>query len=204
MPADKAKNRGVKASEAEEVEERMQLRAPVIYEIVRREGEAEVERPDASLLWSGLAAGFGISASVFTEGLLHQLLPDTPVRPLLENFGYCFGFLIVVLSRLQLFTENTLTAVLPLFAEWSLANLRGTARLWGLVLFANLAGTFLAAALAVFGHVPTPEQLAAAYEIARQAVSAEAGANFCTPYPPAFSSRRWSGCCRAPSPANSG
>ncbi|CAN5256028.1 formate/nitrite transporter family protein [soil metagenome] len=186
LVTDKSTNKGVRQSEVKEVKEHARLRAPVIYEIVRREGEGELERPASSLWWSGLAAGFGLSASVFTQGLLHEKLPDGALRAPIESFGYCFGFLIVVLSRLQLFTENTLTAVLPLFSEWSRQSILNTARLWGIVLAANLTGTFLAAALAVYGHVPTPEQLAATYEVARNAVDASALGNLLHSIPAGF------------------
>ncbi|MDH3318019.1 MAG: hypothetical protein OER43_19960 [Gammaproteobacteria bacterium] len=46
----------------EAAEERVRLRPPVVYEIVRREGEEEMQRPLFSLWWSGIAAGLGITA----------------------------------------------------------------------------------------------------------------------------------------------
>jgi formate-nitrite transporter family protein len=154
-------------SERKDVEERHALRAPVIYEIVRRNGEAELERPARSLWWSGVAAGFGISTSVVAEGLLHLHLPDNAWRPVLENFGYSLGFLIVVMGRLQLFTENTITVILPLFAHrtrWALAR---TARLWSIVFAANLIGCFAAAVLAVYSGISTAEQIEAFASISR-------------------------------------
>jgi formate/nitrite transporter FocA (FNT family) len=123
----------------------------MVYEIVRQEGEVELRRPVASLWWSGVAAGIAMFASVLAEGVLRHHLPETPWRALVESFGYSFGFLIVVLGRLQLFTENTVTAVLPLLSEWSRARLGHTARLWGVVLSANLVGTFVTAALVSWG-----------------------------------------------------
>jgi hypothetical protein len=56
---------GISESEAETVEERSRLPAPLIYEIVRRMGEEEMERPATSLWWSGIAAGLSISFSLF-------------------------------------------------------------------------------------------------------------------------------------------
>ena len=133
------------------VEEHLPLRSPMVYEIVRQEGEIELRRPVASLWWSGVAAGIAMFASVLAEGVLRYHLPDTPWRVLIEGFGYGVGFLIIVLGRLQLFTENTVTAVLPLLSEWSGARLGHTARLWGVVLAANIAGAFLTAALVSWG-----------------------------------------------------
>jgi formate/nitrite transporter FocA (FNT family) len=51
----------------------------------------------------------------------------------------------VILGRQQLFTENTLTVILPLLARKNLATLWRVLRLWGVVLSANLVGTFLLA-----------------------------------------------------------
>ena len=142
-------------SEQEEVEAHLRLRSPVVYEIVRQEGEAELARPATSLWWSGFAAGIAISASLLAEALLHHYLPDVPWRPLVENFGYCVGFLIVILARLQLFTENTITAVLPLLADLRMRRLWQTARLWGIVFLANMVGTFFTAVFATeIGTVP--------------------------------------------------
>ena len=99
--------------ERREVDERSAPRAVVVFETIRREGENELQRPVISLAASGFAAGLSMGFSLVTTGLLHALLPDAPWRPLVENLGYTIGFLIVVMGRQQLFTENTLTVVLP-------------------------------------------------------------------------------------------
>ena len=87
--------------------------------------------------------------SLFTEGLLTTYLPDTPWRPLVSKFGYCFGFPVVVLGRQQLFTENTLTPILPLLQRLNRATATRVLRLWGIVLFANLIGASAIAFVAV-------------------------------------------------------
>src|SRR3954447_14980207 len=56
MPDDKPQ--GLTHTEHQDVEE---LSAPVIYEVVRQQGEDELCRPDGSLFWSGIAAGITIS-----------------------------------------------------------------------------------------------------------------------------------------------
>lgn len=152
---------------AREVERKRQLTSPMVYEIVREDGEEELRRPLLSLWWSGLAAGIAISMSVVAEGLLRQHLPDAPWRPLVENFGYCVGFLMVILGRFQLFTENTITAVLPLVARKTSESFIRTARLWGIVLFANVAGTLLFALAALFAGIFTDAQVAAFMDLAR-------------------------------------
>lgn len=165
---------GLDESERQDIRSRQRLRAPMIYQIVRAEGEEELKRPFASLWWSGLAAGFCISLSLFAEGLMHMYLPDEPWRPMVENFGYCMGFLLVILGRMQLFTENTITPILPLIADFSRKALYCTARLWTVVLLANMAGTLFVAALAVYGELGTTPQLEAAFSVARKALDKSA------------------------------
>ena len=131
--------------EAQQVAERSTPRTPVIYETVRRHGEEEMARPAVSLWWSGVAAGLSISFSLLAEALLRLHLPEASWRGLVTSLGYPVGFLIVVLGRQQLFTENTITAVLPAMAQPSRRNFRRLGRLWGIVFVANMVGTLVAA-----------------------------------------------------------
>ena len=121
------------------------LPSKLIYEVIRREGEEELERSNRSLIWSGIAAGLMMSFSVLGESIFRTYLPDSPSSYLIENLGYCFGFLLVIMGRLQLFTENTITTIFPLLQHpcWSCA--RSTARLWSIVLVANVIGAIFAA-----------------------------------------------------------
>lgn len=129
-----------------EVEELKAADAKDVHRAVREEGEEELARPAASLLWSGLAAGFAINASLVAEGVLEGLIPDVPWRTLVVSLGYPIGFLLVVLGRMQFFTESTITVMLPLAAHPSWWAARRTLRLWGLVLAANVVGTAIVAA----------------------------------------------------------
>ena len=58
---------------------------------------------------------------------------------------YPLGFIVVILGRSQLFTENTLYPVALVLAEKR--QLWNTLRLWAIVLPANVFGAFLFAAL---------------------------------------------------------
>jgi formate/nitrite transporter FocA (FNT family) len=120
----------------------------VVYKAILQEGEDELERPSSALWWSGVAAGLSMGFSMVAEGLLAAGLPAAPWRPLVSKLGYSVGFLIVVLGRQQLFTENMLTPVLPLLLKRDGKTLRNVLRLWAVVLAANLAGA-LAVAFAV-------------------------------------------------------
>jgi len=177
MSSDPGKQSGSDTlSEAEEkdVEERVRLRVPVVYEIVRQEGEEELARPLSSLWWSGLAAGLGISMSVVAEGLLLKALPDASWSSLIANLGYCVGFLIVVLGRLQLFTENTITAVLPLLAERSRRNFLLTARLWMIVFAGNLVGTFIFSFAVLYFAIFPVEQIESFLIVSRHFIEKDA------------------------------
>ena len=157
--------------EIEEIADHSRLRVPQIYEIVRHEGETEMARPAVSLWWSGVAAGLSISFSVFAKAVLHQYLPDAAWRPLLTGFGYTFGFLLVVLARQQLFTENTITAVLPVVANPTGKNFYRLLRLWSIVFAANLTGTLIAALFSTFAPAPIPGIRETIIEISRHIVS---------------------------------
>lgn len=130
-------------AEKKQVEERLAIGAPVVYETIRIEGEEELRRPASALAWSAFAAGLSMGFSFVAEGLLRAHLPDRPWRTLVTGLGYSVGFLIVILGRQQLFTENTLTVVLPLLARKDSSTLFRMLRLWAVVLSANLVGTFL-------------------------------------------------------------
>ena len=129
-------------SEQHMARERTALRAAVIHEAIRAEGEGELRRPPSALAWSGLAGGLSMGFSLVASGLLQAHLPDTPWRPLITNLGYSVGFLATILGRQQLFTENTLTVILPLLTRRNLPTLVHVVRLWSIVLATNLAGGY--------------------------------------------------------------
>jgi len=168
----------VSAEEEEEIQEYGKLRPVAIYEVVRREGVEELGRPWRSLWWSGLAAGLSISLSLTAQGTLHALLPDAPWRPLVESFGYTVGFLIVILARQQLFTEITLSAVLPVLADPTRKVLAALGRNWAVVFLANMVGTAIfAAVLSIEGILP-PFVREGALAVSAHVVEREIGAGF--------------------------
>ena len=126
--------------EREDARERTSVTAYVVHEAIRLDGEEELRRSSQALAWSGLAAGLSMGFSLVGEGLLRAYLPDVPWRPVITKLGYSLGFLIVILGRQQLFTENTLTAILPLLARRDLTTFWNVLRLWIVVLVANLVG----------------------------------------------------------------
>ncbi len=136
-------NENLKPQEHEEAAQRSSPRAIVVHQAIRAEGEEELRRSLSALWWSGLAAGLSMGFSLVGEGILRAHLPDAPWRPLISKFGYSLGFLIVVLGRQQLFTENTLTPILPLLVRRNVPTLLRVLRLWAVVLAANLLGALV-------------------------------------------------------------
>ncbi|AWY41674.1 hypothetical protein DKY63_17960 [Pseudomonas putida] len=145
MTTSTGKTPDLSPKEKHEVEKSQPPRAAVLHEIIRTQGDQELERSIAALWWSALAAGLTMGLSLMAMGLLNSRLPDGEGFKVIASFGYCAGFLAVILARQQLFTENTLTAVLPIMSKPTLGNFARLLRLWSVVLFGNLCGTLLVA-----------------------------------------------------------
>jgi formate/nitrite transporter FocA (FNT family) len=138
--------------EIEVDEDALPSRAAAIHEEIRQDGEKELERDGMALLWSAVAAGLSMGASLMAKGIFQVHLKGVPGAFLLENLGYTFGFVIVIMARQQLFTENTVTAVLPVMHKPTGSNFVLLLRLWGVVLIGNLIGTALGAL--AFNYMP--------------------------------------------------
>ncbi|WP_372892613.1 formate/nitrite transporter family protein [Rhodosalinus sp.] len=157
--------------EQEEIESKTPISPPAVFEVIRRAGRREMMRPASALLAAGLVAGVALGFSLLTEALLRAHLPQADWRPLVENLGYTVGFVIVIEGRLQLFTENTITAVMPVLeARLPRAAIR-LLRLWALVLTANLVGAAAFGTALWASRAYDPALWQAAEQIARHAMS---------------------------------
>ena len=161
--------------EEKEVQKRSAVPAAVLHEAILVEGEDELLRSTSALAWSGLAAGLSMGFSLVAEGLLRSSLPDAPWAPIISKLGYSVGFLIVVLGRQQLFTENTLTPILPLLSRQNRSTLGKVARLWGVVLATNLLGAAAFAALISHSDVFGPAAKAAFHTIGTESTAGDFG-----------------------------
>ena len=165
-------------AEEQSVKDAAALSPKLIYEVIRRDGEEELARTKRSLVWSGIAAGMLISLSVLGEAVFRTYLPDTPSRYLIENLGYSLGFLAVIMGRMQLFTENTITTVLPVMQERTWSSLGAMLRLWLIVLGANVVGAFAVAALFVMTPALPPEIMPAIEDLSKHATGMGASTGF--------------------------
>lgn len=154
----------------DEIEERMAPSTRVIHDTILREGEEELERSPQALAWSGVAAGFSMGGSLIAESALRAHLPAAPWSELISKFGYSVGFLVVILGRQQLFTENTLTPILPLLDKASNATFGKVARLWLIVFFTNLMGAAIVSLMLVKAPVLEDSIHQALLEISAKAI----------------------------------
>jgi formate/nitrite transporter FocA (FNT family) len=163
---------GLKLTQREkrDAESRKHPRAQVLYEAIRIEGEHELGRPAAALAWSGLAAGLSMGFSLVAMGLSSTALPEAPWAMLIVSLGYSVGFLIVIIARQQLFTENTLTPVIPLLHNQDRSTFGRVLRLWAIVLSTNLVGTCAFAFVIQRADVFSPEVHQAFERLAQHAL----------------------------------
>ena len=151
------------------------LPGPVLLHTISEEGREELRRPLNSLWWSAVVAGLVMSLSPTCKAFLRGVLPDEPWALAVTSLGYSVGFVIVVLGRLQLFTENTITTVLPLLADRTRDALGSTARLWAVVLVGNLVGCFAAASVMHFFELAPANGHAALMEMCHHYADRSAG-----------------------------
>jgi formate-nitrite transporter family protein len=166
VPDERRGKSNISDKDHKDVKQRSSPSTPVIYEVVRRLGDEEMARPVTSLWWSGVAGGLSIAFSLLAQAILQTHLPDAPWRFLVSSLGYSAGFVMAVLSRQQLFTESTITAVLPVMNDLTVANCWRLSRMWAVVLASNMTGTFAAAAFFALTPVLMPELKSGMLDIA--------------------------------------
>ncbi|CAN5596794.1 formate/nitrite transporter family protein [soil metagenome] len=130
-----------------------------ILEAVVEDGQQELERASAGLAFSGFAAGLNISFSAIALSVVGAMTGGVGFA---AYAVYPIGFLIVVLGRAQLFTENTVTPVVVVLSRSN--RLPGMLRLWGIVLFFNLLGTLAFAATVYYAKILDPSAMAVLLE----------------------------------------
>lgn len=141
-----------------------------IFTRVLSTADHELEASNRYLFWSGLGAGGAIGLTFVARVIFTDLAGESEPG-IVGNLLYPLGFLIIVLGRYQLFTENTLTPVVLVLMK--LASVANLFRLWLVVLIANLLGALAVAAILAFFDVFTPARLMKAIEIGHHAYMAD-------------------------------
>lgn len=132
------------------------LSAVEIHDNIIRPGEEELHRATTSLFFSSLASGLAIGFSFVAGG---YVMSFTPARfdIAAASLVYPLGFILVIIARLELFTENTVVPVIPLLRNPGVTPVRRLLRVWLILLIGNLLGAAVfATALALTPMVPEP------------------------------------------------
>jgi formate/nitrite transporter FocA (FNT family) len=122
--------------------------AKEIFKEVATNARRELKRTNLALAISGLGGGAFLGLSALGMAFVSVLLGHSSADHLIASMFYPVGFIVVIVGRSQLFTENTLYPAALVLAERK--HILNTLRLWTVVLPANLAGALGFAAIAVF------------------------------------------------------
>jgi len=109
-----------------------------IFEEVAHNGREELSRSTAALMFSGFAGGISMGLTGLAVALAISYLGDGPVQQFISFTLYPIGFIVVVIGRAQLFTENTLYPVVLILDEHK--HVLNTLRLWSAVFLSNVLG----------------------------------------------------------------
>jgi formate/nitrite transporter FocA (FNT family) len=145
------------------------LTAAQIHAAVARVGEDELKRSSTGLALSGLAAGLGMGLSGLGSAVILVAVGDGVVPHLLVSLLYPLGFIVVIVGRAQLFTENTLFPVILVLHRRR--HLRNTLRLWTIVFTTNVLGALLFAVLMIKAGAVSPTIAAALSQLGSHTVA---------------------------------
>jgi formate/nitrite transporter FocA (FNT family) len=122
-----------------------------IFEQEVDEGLGALHLPAHRLFISAFGAGLELGLSLLFISIIRTLGSENSTNAvaleLLAAAASSFGFIVVVLGRSELFTEQTTLAILPLLAGKS--SLVEVARLWAFVYIGNLIGAAACAYIVV-------------------------------------------------------
>ncbi|MDY8110345.1 formate/nitrite transporter family protein [Fulvimarina sp. 2208YS6-2-32] len=141
-----------------------------VFARVLSSADHELDVSNRYLFWSALGAGGAIGLTFLARVILTETAGET-TPGFLGNLMYPVGFLIIVIGRYQLFTENTLTPVVLVLTK--LTSISNLLRLWIVVLIGNMLGALAVAALIAYVDVLTVERVVTAIEIGRHAYETE-------------------------------
>ncbi len=145
-----------------------------IFQRIVATADEEFVRSNRLLFFSGLAAGLSIGLSFVARAALSAASGDP--SGLVGGILYPIGFLLIVLGRYQLFTENTLTPVTLVLTR--IASLPQLMRVWGVVLAANVIGAALVGLVLATTGVLDDDTFRVAVGIAEHGLEVAAGPLF--------------------------
>ena len=132
-----------------------------------KEGSRRLQRGTLGMASTGVIGGvdvmIGIMALTVVSGALAVVVPE-PVAHVGGSLVFGVGFVLIILGRSELFTENFLVPIAPVLRR--LAPVSAVARLWTVTALANLVGIFVLAAIFTRAGLVPPETLDAAGKVA--------------------------------------
>jgi formate/nitrite transporter FocA (FNT family) len=124
-----------------------------IYNQVAKNAKEELKRSTLSLAISGFTGGVFMGLSALGVGLILAVMGGSPGAFVISRMFYPLGFIVVIIGRSQLFTENTLYPVALVLTDKK--HIWNTMRLWATVLPSNVLGALAFAGLAALtGGMP--------------------------------------------------
>jgi formate/nitrite transporter FocA (FNT family) len=143
--------------------------AEEIYRQVAKNARQELKRTSVALAISGFAGGTFMGLSALGTAIALAMLGHTQGAVMISRMFYPLGFIVVILGRAQLFTENTLYPVALVLAEkryfWH------TLRLWAVVLPSNVLGALAFASLVSLAPSVSPRFVAEISQLGMDAIA---------------------------------
>jgi formate/nitrite transporter FocA (FNT family) len=143
--------------------------AEEIYEQVASNARQELKRSSVALAISGFAGGSFMGLSALGTAIALAMLGHTPGAQMIARLFYPLGFIVVIVGRAQLFTENTLYPVALVLAEKR--EVWNTLRLWAVVLPSNVLGALAFAALVSLTPALNPHVVDALTQLGLDAIA---------------------------------
>ena len=132
-----------------------------------KEGSRRLGRGTLGMAATGVIGGvevmIGIMALTVVSGALAVALPEQ-IAHIGGSLFFGIGFVMIILGRSELFTENFLVPIAPVLRR--LAPVSAVARLWTVTMLANLLGILVLATIFTRASLVPPETLDAAGKLA--------------------------------------
>jgi formate-nitrite transporter family protein len=149
------------------------LTAPQIFEAAKKNARDELDRSPRTLAFSGLAGGLAMGLTGLSVAAMRSIVGTGSWEELVSFLVYPIGFIVVIIGRAQLFTENTLYPVVLVLDEPRKIrhNTTKMLRLWAVVFIANVCGALLFALLAIRSAALSPEIASELVKLGLQALA---------------------------------
>jgi formate/nitrite transporter FocA (FNT family) len=143
--------------------------AEEIYEQVSSNARQELKRPSLALALSGFGGGVFMGLSALGPAIILTLLGNGPGAQIVARMFYPMGFIVVIIGRSQLFTENTLYPVALVLTDRR--QFLNTLRLWSVVLPSNVLGALTFASLCALTPALSPAVVASIAQLGLDALA---------------------------------